>query len=277
MIIIQAIVHFGFIGRNVSLKEMKSVNEESEDEREPPLKSLKNKAFADTDTDTDNDNNADASALKYSSGSKNTHDSTHDSCEADSDLKFIAENNRTESEALLISTTSSELRVLRLGSDVPSVQCGDQSISTSAGNCNYEIEALENHASLETETVDSSYGSQDQSGWLSKSRSLHDSFSSVSASTSLEPEQEAEVEHYDGGDCDSIDDDDDEWRLQLLKDYYDNTTNFLKPTEDYSTVRSLEPAESINMLCEKLQRKRDDTDACINVNTLMASISVSAQ
>ena len=261
VIIIQAVAHFGFIGRNDPLNETKSGDEKSGDQRDSPsLKTLHDHA---NDNYNANDNDADDAVT--CSSCTDADASIADS--SDFDFKFKSEKNRS-SETIAIPSTSEFL----LGSDVPFSQSEDEE-SVSSITCNCYTKLIRKQASLET--VDSSFAIQDESELSSKSRSYHDSFSSISASISLEVEQEEGC--YDDIDCDSIDDDDDEWRLQLLKDYYGNTTNFLKPTQDdSSTIRSLEPAQSINMLCEKSQRKKD-TSACINVNTLMASFSVNEQ
>jgi len=75
--------------------------------------------------------------------------------------------------------------------------------------------------------------SESEPGLISKSRSHNEeSLSTLSFEQELlEGEYEDYDFEYDCDDCDSIDEDD-EWRLQLLKDYYENANDFLKPVED---------------------------------------------
>ena len=92
-------------------------------------------------------------------------------------------------------------------------------------------------------------------------------------------------------DCDSIDEDE-EWRLLLLEDYYDinSSGSFPRPSAhaDDDSMSSLEPVESINTVCDKLNRVRDEPkliktspsnrDTMLDHKPIaMTSISVTAQ
>jgi len=265
VIIIQAVVHFGFLGRNEELKEegRSRSNEKfaDADQGAAPLKTHQRNSVCSEISTASRDEMSDAAAA--AAASSLFEDSLFE-IDSDSDLKFRIQNctNETQTQTqtgqeevsaemsccpiLSADSTcnaSNTSTVIPRSSDSGSSVEGDGQSQSSIEENNSDRKSFERQTSVDT--ADSSYfgsnsninikiNSQDESesGLISKSRSHNESLSTVSFEQELlEGEYEDYDCEYDCDDCDSIDEDD-EWRLQLLKDYYENATDFLKPVQD---------------------------------------------
>jgi hypothetical protein len=246
VIIIQAIVYFGFLSRNEELKEEGRNEKLADQEGEAPLKTQQWDSFRSAISTASSSESTDAVTAAGS-----FEDSLFET-DSDSDLKFRIQNGNSEIHTVRQTEAemSSSCPILSAGgidssntSDViaPSNDSGsfveEDDQSSIEENISDSKSCFERQTSLDTE--DSSYfatskidnnsnkNSQDESepGLVSKSRSHNEeSFSTLVYDF-----------EYECDDCDIIDEDD-EWRLQLLKDYYENATDILMPVDNHSNV-----------------------------------------